>query len=168
MTDNALEHKKIKEQWLREELRATRSLMNNTVQWGITVLAAAELTLRFLRAEIHQHFVVRHPEDAERFSLHHWVIGTVLMMILSAVFFIIMRRHRQRFQHHRRQLSQMDGGYSSISEELSGGKILIYIVPEMLFLTMPLFDISLWIVLYPSSFWSLIEQLRTWGLIMSH
>ena len=58
---------KTKEQWLREELRATRSLMNNTLQWGITVLAAAELNLYYLRREIRTAYIGRHPAEISGF-----------------------------------------------------------------------------------------------------
>ncbi len=142
MSDHELHDLKMKEQWLREELRSTRSLMNSTIHWGVAVLTAASLNLFYLRRD------VRGQLNIDYVPFKHWIIGTIFLFVLSCVFYSVLRRHRERFRHHRTRLSEMHGGYSGISEDLPGGIALLQLIPEVLFLTFPLLDLALWVLLY--------------------
>jgi hypothetical protein len=55
--DRIDEKNKTKEMWLREEFRVSRTQMLTLVNWGVTVLAAAEVNLFYIRREVTKYLV---------------------------------------------------------------------------------------------------------------
>ena len=68
--DDAL---KTKEDWLRQELRASRTLLTSILQWGVAVLSVVELKLYDIRREVtkHQRLVQRQRSDDH--FIHRWL-----------------------------------------------------------------------------------------------
>lgn len=55
--DDEADRQKAKEDWLRQELRAHRTLGISQIQWGVTVLAAVGLNLYYIRRDVTKHLV---------------------------------------------------------------------------------------------------------------
>lgn len=141
---------KTKEKWLREELRACRTQVVSVIQWGMTVLAAVELNLYYIRSSVHEFLVNAYLlQERELLPFSRWVIGTVLLSILSMFFSIVLRRFTRRLRSYISQLMALKGGYSGIDERIPLPKYLGRIA-VVSFFAIPLFDLTLWIVLYSS------------------
>ena len=141
---------KAREQWLREEIRSTRGLMQRQAQWGITVLAAIALNLYYIRKDAHAYLVAQKQiAENELLPFSRWVIGTIFLCVLATLFLSIQRRFIKHHQAYRRELCDMRGGYSGIREPLeAGGVKWTTVVPFALMFTLPLLDLVLWFVFY--------------------
>ena len=48
---------RIKEKWLRDEIRDTRNMVIGLQRWGVTVLVAVETSLYYVRRDIAQNLI---------------------------------------------------------------------------------------------------------------
>lgn len=136
-----------KEEWLREELRANRSQMISLIQWGVTILAAIELNLYYIRRDVIRHLVDQKAlQPNELLSPLRWSIGTLLLVIVAYAFSHYLGRTARRHVSYRDQLISMES-YSGIKEEIpTGGRIRK--VHYLLFYAFPLFDVFVWCMFY--------------------
>lgn len=135
---------KTKEQWLREELRATRSLLLHQMFWGATALAAAAINIYYIRIAARVDLIKAGALTAdEPPPFGRWVIGTFYLCLLAAVFIAINRQVGKQHIGYRRQLIEMNGGYSGIKETVPLTKYL-WLTPFLLFLSIPTLDLIIW------------------------
>lgn len=135
---------KMREQWLREELRATRNLLQHHMSWGITALAAVALNIYYIRIAARTNLIsigTLAPNEAPPFG--RWIIGTLYLCLLAAVFIAITRRVARQHVVYRRQLIAMEGGYSGIEEKIPLNEYL-WLTPYILFLSVPALDLIVW------------------------
>jgi hypothetical protein len=104
--EKLMERRKITEQWLREELRASRVLRQNTIQWGVTVIAAVELNLYYVRRDIVQNGGLKAlmEPDAGLFGIPRWFVGTSFIALLCVIFSILVSRFMNRTRLYAKQL----------------------------------------------------------------
>jgi hypothetical protein len=139
---------KMKEDWLRQELRANRTLMINQVQWGVTVLAAVELNLYYIRRDVTKHLVdLTKLKPDELLPLPRWAIGTLLLFVLAVIFTVYLNRSVRHHVEYRKQLCAMDPSYSGITEGIRVGGF-IGRLHHFLFLIFPAFDLFVWAMFY--------------------
>jgi hypothetical protein len=139
---------KIREQWLREELRASRTLITSLMQWGLTVLAAVALNLYYIRKDVHTHLVSSNIIQAnEILPITRWLLGTAFLTLLAAVFTSYGNRFSAHHGHYRQLLLDMNGGYSGIKERVPRARLL-YHAPLMIFFCIPLLDLAVWFLFY--------------------
>ena len=137
---------KCKEQWLREEIRALRTSMQNVMQWGMTALTGFELILYYIRKDVYSHLVESNAiARGDVFPLPRWLIGTTLIFILGLSFHLVVRRQIYHLRTYRRQLIDMGTGFSGIKEGIPIGG-LIGIAPSLMFFAVPLFDFFIWAI----------------------
>jgi len=148
MTD--VERLRKREQWLREEIRAMRKLIQGQSQWGITVLAVLELNLYYIRKDAHAYLVAQHRiAENQLLPFSRWAIGTVFLAVLASLFVSIQRRFVAHHQFYRRELASMNGGYSGIIETPQpGGAGWNTIVPFIMMFTLPVLDLANWAFFY--------------------
>lgn len=145
MTDDRA---KTKEQWLREELRATRSLLEHQMLWGITALVAAAINIYYIRiaarADLIRAGVLT---DGAPPPFGRWVVGTFYLSVLAGVFIALIRQVGKQHIAYREQLIAMKGGYSGIKELVPLTKYL-WLTPFILFLSIPALDLVIWFWFY--------------------
>jgi hypothetical protein len=150
----AQERLKTKEQWLREEIRASRTVLTSLMQWGITALVAVELNLYYVRRDAKLHLVQFHIlNEKELLPLVRWGIGTLSLCILALVFWVITRRVALHHQSYRRQLTGLAShGYSGIEEyeHVGGG---IHFTPFILYFSVPIMDLFVWLLFDVARVW---------------
>lgn len=141
---------KTREQWIREELRAVRTLLQSQMQWGITVLAAVGLNLYYIRKDAKIHLVEQKVLQAnELLPFFRWIIGTVFLVVLAAVFASAMRRVSLHHWAYRTQLRDMNGGYSGIVERIPvANNRFLNSTPYILFFAIPALDFFIWCLFY--------------------
>jgi hypothetical protein len=141
---------KCREQWLREELRALRTLLTSQMQWGVTVLTAAGLNLYYIRKDAKTHLVQLEKIRAdELLPFPRWFIGTLFLIVLAAVFALAMSRVAGHLRSYRIQLRAMEGGVSGIEEPIPVGNWrFLNNSPYILFFTIPALDLGIWTVFY--------------------
>jgi hypothetical protein len=141
---------RIREQWLREEIRASRKLHVTQLQWGITVLVAAELNLYYIRRDAKLHLVAQRVlEESDILPFPRWLIGTVFLLITAIVFSALARRLARHHIAYRKQLIAMKGGYSHIAESVpAGNSFWLNWGWSLLFCSIPLLDIVTWCFFY--------------------
>ena len=137
------EHIKLKEQWLREEIRAGRVVMLTMLRWGITLQTAVEAALYFIRRDV----MLRQAIPADQpFPFFRWIVGTGIQLFLAFVFWKFTSYTMKTHVNYRAQLVAMQPSYSGIEERPSGNRLL----PKMvlwLFLSFPLAAVLLWLYL---------------------
>lgn len=141
----------VKEKWLRKELRASRQLIITQLQWAVTVLAASEINLYYVRRDIFQHLVAAKIIDPNQLlPFFRWFLGTIFLTGLAYIFSRYSSRLVKRHEMYRVQLQEMKPTYSGITESLPIGgrlaKIFYY-----LFYAFPLFDLIIWLLFYARS-----------------
>lgn len=137
------------EDWLRQELRATRTVTINLIQWGVTALAAVELNLYYIRRDATQRLLDSHfLKPGELLPLTRWCLGTILLSILAQIFSVYTSRIARHHLSYRNQLVNMNPSYSGIDEGAvkTGGPI--HQVHVYLFWIFPLFDLTAWFLFY--------------------
>jgi hypothetical protein len=141
---------KMREQWLREELRAARTLLVSQMQWGMTVLAAVGLNLYYIRKDAKLHLVEQKLLKAnELLPFFRWFIGTVFLLILASVFASAMRRVALHHRAYRTQLREMNPSYSGIVERIPvADNRFLNNTPYVLFFTIPCLDLVVWALFY--------------------
>jgi hypothetical protein len=143
-----VERFRLKEQWLREELRASRTQLLGQMQWGITVLAAVGINLYYIRKDVHAHLVqqaVITPQEILPFT--RWFLGTFFLLVLAWVFTALAKRLSSHHGVYRQQLIDMDGGYSGIRERVPRASFL-YRAPFIMFFSIPAIDLLTWALFY--------------------
>jgi hypothetical protein len=129
----------VKEQWLREEIRHSRTMTMNLVQWGITVLVAAESYLYYVRKDITERLVSLHVlSQGEPPPLLRWLLGTFFLTLIATCFSSLLLYNRRKHISYRTQLHGMNPSYSGIEEKPPGTKL--HLMPHLLFFAFPLFD----------------------------
>ena len=137
-----------REDWLRQELRACRTLMTTLLQWGTTVMVAVELNLYYIRRGVIQHLLdtgTMHKGDVLPFL--RWGLGTGLLCILALVFSSYIGRIAKHHRAYRAQL-QEEPSYSGIDEKSIpiGGRISW--LHHHLFWAFPIFDGCAWLLFF--------------------
>src|ERR1041385_4857192 len=113
MAEGDDEKTKCKEDWLRQELRANRTLMTGLLQWGVAVLAAVQLNLYYIRRDVTRHLVERGRLKAdELLPFTRWLTGTIFLMMLAYIFTSYMRTTIERHANYRKQLLIVSPTYS--------------------------------------------------------
>lgn len=136
---------KCKEQWLREELRAARTLLTSWMQWGITVLAAIWINIYYIRRDAGAHLVEQKIINAnEPLPLTRWLIGTFGLFVIAFVFAVVTNRAAGHHRAYRNLLVTLKGGYSGIEESIPVGNKLLNRSPWILFFSIPLMDFVAW------------------------
>lgn len=121
--DSIIERRKVTEQWLREELRASRQLRQNTIQWGVTVIAAVELNLYYVRKDIVLSGGLKallNP-DPGLFGMPRWFVGTSFIALLCLIFSVLVSQYMQRTRMYAKQLGTIQKNqhtYSLIVEDV--------------------------------------------------
>lgn len=140
-----------KEQWLRQELRASRRLIVNLLSWGVTVLAASELNLYYVRRDIREHLIrLGVIQSSELLPFLRWFLGTAFLLGLAYIFSKYLQRVVQRHEMYRVQLQAMPHSFSGIKETIPvGGQLSV--TYYYLFFAFPLFDLCIWLLFYAGS-----------------
>ena len=134
----------IKEQWLREEIRATRTSAMNLIQWGVTLLAAIESSLYFARRDVAEHLLkVNALPENELLPWPRWFLGTLFLTIIAYIFSSLLRYTQKKHVAYRTQLINMKPSYSEIIEAATGSRLHLF--PHIMFFLFPLFDQGLWL-----------------------
>src|ERR1051326_5880145 len=142
------DQQKTTEEWLRKELRAGRKLAVNQVQWGVTVLAAVELNLYYVRRDVSKHLVDLHKLQPDQLlPIQRWILGTILLAILATIFTAYLGRTAKHHVAYRKQLLEMNPRYSGINEQVPTGGWLNRLHP-LLFFVFPIFDLGVWALFY--------------------
>src|SRR6185295_1492188 len=110
---------KFKEDWLRQEIRASRALLVRLMEWGVLLLVAAEINLYWIRQDITLHLrdVGRLREDVI-LPVFQWSIGTLLLLVIAYVFARYTDRIAKHHAVYRAQLVSMTPTYSGIAESI--------------------------------------------------
>jgi hypothetical protein len=133
------------EQILREEIRSTRDLTFKMVQWGVTVLVASLTALFYGRRAFRDDFVaLKRLNAGEQLPLKHYLIGTVLLLIIASVFSFLTHLAQRRTQKFRRQLDALS--VSGIVEP--SNKPFARWALMLLYLIFPLFDAAVRFILF--------------------
>jgi hypothetical protein len=138
---------KTKEDWLRQELRANRTLMTGLLQWGVGIIAAVQLNLYYLRMAVVKHLVeLKQLQPDELLPLPRWAMGTLFLVLLAYIFSSYMRRLVDRHVIYRTQLQSMSPSYSGIEEKLPIGNLSR--IHYLLFYAFPVLDLVSWALFY--------------------
>jgi hypothetical protein len=134
---------KFKEDWLRQEIRASRALLVRLMEWGVVLLVAAEINLYWIRQDITLHLrdVGRLREDAI-LPLFQWSIGTLFLLVIAYVFARYTDRIAKHHAVYRAQLVSMTPTYSGIAESIGVDRSLHRL--RYLYYAFPLFDLAVW------------------------
>lgn len=137
------ERLRIKEQWLREEIRANRTLMLALFQWGLAVLVGMGTILYYVRRDVANNLALHHslPPDGTVPPVR-WFVGTAIMLMVSLIFCSMSKYLIKRQVTYRTQLIEMKPSFSGIIEGPTGGRINRY--HYWLFLAFPFLDAVLW------------------------
>src|SRR4051812_23862030 len=96
---------KTKEDWLRQELRASRTLFASQLQWGVTVLAAVELNLYYVRRDVARYLIeLGALKPNELLPITRWLIGTTFLLMLAGIFARYTKRTIRHHVDYRQQL----------------------------------------------------------------
>jgi hypothetical protein len=117
------ERLKMKEQWLREEIRAGRILLLRTLQWGVAMLAAVESYLYYVRRDVVTHLTQQNALHGGSLPLPRWIIGTCFLALLAWICSTLMSRIVSQHQSYRRQLVGLLSYSGIVEEQPVGGKI---------------------------------------------
>lgn len=139
---------KTREDWLRQELRASRTLFASQLQWGVTVLAAVELNLYYVRRDVARYLIeLGALKPNELLPITRWLIGTAFLIMLAGIFARYTKRTTMHHRDYRRQLLDMKPSYSGIEEPIPLGGFN-HRVAYYLFFVFPAFDIFTWAFFY--------------------
>jgi hypothetical protein len=138
-----VEKLKLKEQWLRQEIRANRTLMLGLFQWGLTVLVGMETCMYYIRRDVATNLALHGSLPANgTIPPVRWFVGSVVLAIVAFLFCSMNRYLIQRQVAYRTQLIAMVPSFSGIKERPTGGKINRY--HYLLFFAIPVLDVLLW------------------------
>jgi hypothetical protein len=130
------ERKRVKEEWLRLEIRENRRLVLAMYRWGVAVLAGLESSLYFIRHDV----AIR---LAGGVPLERWLAGTCFLTMIAFIFCKLASYSVKRHVDYRKQLIKMKPSYSGIVENgLANGRM--HNLHFYLFYAFPLFDFVLW------------------------
>ena len=133
------EQLKKKEEWLREELRHTRTMWLNLLKWGVTFLAALESSLYLVRRDITEHLISAGTLPIG--GLMPWprcFLGTLFLAFIAYVFALLTIYVGEKHTGYRIQLVSMKPSYSGIDEIPVGTKLKY--APHYLFFAFPVID----------------------------
>ena len=137
------ERLRVKEQWLREEIRANRTLMLSLFQWGLAVLAAIETCLYYVRRDVSNNLALHGAlPPYGTVPPGRWFVGTTILIIVAAIFCSMAKYMINRHVAYRTQLLTLSPSFSGIREGPTGGRINRY--HYLLFFTFPVMDSVLW------------------------
>jgi hypothetical protein len=133
------EQLKKKEEWLREELRHTRMMWLNLLKWGVTVLAALESSLYFVRRDVTEHLIAAGALPiGGLMPWPRWFLGTLFLAFIAYVFALLTVYIGKKHTGYREQLVSMKPSYSEIKEIPVGTKLKN--APYYLFYAFPVID----------------------------
>ena len=133
-----------REGWLREEIKNHRGHLFSLVQWGITLLAALESSLYFVRRDLAQALMRNQfTVPAEAFSVGRWGFGTLLLLLVCMLFSFLYLNLLNRYYDYRDQLNAASGEYSGISDGVVKRKLKW--LPLVFFWAFPLIDLAVWV-----------------------
>jgi len=138
---------KTTEDWLRQELRADRTLMTGLMQWGVGIMAAIQLNLYYIRRDAAKHLVdLKKLQPDQLLPFGRWVCGTLLLVLLAYIFSSYMKRIIVRHVGHRKQLENGASSYSGIEEVAPIGGLKN--MHNLLFWAFPAYDLIVYIYFY--------------------
>jgi len=141
--DLEMERSKLREEWLREEIRAVRTLAFTLIQWGVTVLTAVETSLYYLRRDVTEHLVASHRIlPGELIPWPRWLLGTLFLLFLAYIFSNLLNYLNKKLVSYREQLIA-GPSYSGIVE-VQPAKTKWSLAPHLLFYAFPLIDLALY------------------------
>jgi hypothetical protein len=138
---------KTKEDWIRQELRADRTLMIGLLQWGVGILAVIQLNLYYVRRDVVKYLVDNKKlQPDEMLPFFRWFLGTVFLGLLAYIFTTYMKRIVIRHVAHRKQMEVDGKSWSGIREEAPIGTLnhLHY----LLFWAFPVYDLFVYVCFY--------------------
>src|ERR1041384_3775063 len=112
---------RVKEEWLREEIRAGRTIMLTMLRWGITLQTAFEAALYFIRHDV---MVRQSLPPNQPFPFLRWIVGTGVQFFLAFVFWKFTSYTMKTHVNYRKQLVAMNPSFSGIEERPSGNRLL--------------------------------------------
>jgi hypothetical protein len=145
MSDGTGPDVEIKEDWLRQELRASSALLVSLMQWGVFILTALEVSFYYIRQDVAAHLrdLGRIHEDA-LLPLPYWLIGTIFLLLIAFFFTRYADRISANHALYRLQLISMTPTYSTIAESTAPTRPL----HRYLYYAFPLFDLAIWVLYY--------------------
>jgi hypothetical protein len=95
----------VKEQYLREEVRAIQAHIVNLLRWGVTVLVSMQTVLFFVRRDVAT-TMAANPITANvmQIPLRRYLLGTLFLMLLAVIFYRLTMYALTRLAHYRAQL----------------------------------------------------------------
>jgi len=149
MTNVLVDAEKTKEDWLRQELRATRALLVSLMQWGISVLALLDVIRYYVRQDVTAHLrEIGRLNAGDLLPLSRWSIGTLLLLIVAYLFDRYSQRVALHHNHYRSQLVSMTPTYTGIAESIPPARG----PQQYLFFAIPVFDLAVWAYYYLGGF----------------
>lgn len=135
---------RMKEQWLREEIRDARIMIIGLQRWGVTLLAAIESSLYYLRRDVSIRLIKAGAmREGQLLPFFRWFLGTLLLVIVAGIFGYLTYYIIRRLRNYRKQLLEMVPSYSGI-KELELGGFNIKHMHIFLFFLVPLFDLMIY------------------------
>jgi hypothetical protein len=136
----SIEMKQEKERLLWAELRDIRGASFKMLQWGVTVLAALQTAIFFLRKDVYEGMLARKElQPSGQLPLSRYLAGTVLLLIVAGICSYLVVLTGVRYRKIRQQLIEsniygIDHGKTSKS-----ASILVLLV----FFAFPILDIAI-------------------------
>jgi hypothetical protein len=139
-----MERYKEKENTLRKEIRANRTMLLSLFRWGVTVLAGLESSLYFIRRDAANHLAqIGALSSTGTVPLGRWLAGTAFMTLNAFIFCALTKYTIKRHIGYRSQLIEMNPSFTGIKENgLAGGNMNN--MHYFLFYAFPVFDFVLW------------------------
>jgi hypothetical protein len=138
-----IERQKIREQWLREEIRASRTLLFQIARWGVMTLAAVSTALYYVRRDVLNHLSQHNVLPANgTVPPGRWFVGTAFLCMIAIMFCTMSKYLSRKHVAYRTQLLEIQPSYSGIKESPTGGNINLF--PYFIYLAFPILDFGLW------------------------
>ena len=134
---------RVREQWLREEIRANRIMILELMKWGVVVLSGVTSSLYFVRRDVAKHLAALGALPSYgTVPPGRWFIGTLFLTMIASIFSVLTTYVMKRHVGYRTQLLKRRLSYSRIQERETGGRIKY--LHYFLFFAFPAFDLVLW------------------------
>lgn len=136
-----------REEWLREEVKNHRALLLSLIQWGVTLLAAVESSLYFVRRDLAQSIMQKqYVIPAQVLTFGRWLYGTIFLIVISALFSLMTSNLLKRYYDYRDQLITVAAGHSGIHD--GRVKRAFGWVTQLFFWAFPILDVGLWVIFH--------------------
>jgi hypothetical protein len=137
---------KIREQWLRDEVRNHRTTLFSLIQWAVTLLAGIESALYFIRRDIANAMIGKQVVPAEVLSFAHWIYGTILITVVALAFSLLYLNLVRRYWSYREQLSAAAALFSKMKDSALRKNLTWVIL--LFFWAFPIIDVAVWLTFH--------------------